>query len=221
MSRPETGRTGESKREADPMKAIQILPIGLLLALGTACASSKTYPDVREQYGENPMESPEFQAKMMEYAAPSDPHKQFARQTGRWNVTGKMFMTPGAPATPMNASANIQMLLDGRYMMEEFKSEFMGMPFEGVLLMGYNNMTEEYSSIWMDNMGTGWSPASGVEVSDGVVEMKGTMTDLISPGGRAFRHVATHHDDGTFSVVMYDTLPDGEEWKVMEMHYSR
>ncbi len=30
----------------------------------------------------------------------------------------------------------------------------MGMPMEGLLLLGYDNISEEYWSIWMDNFST-------------------------------------------------------------------
>ena len=39
--------------------------------------------------------------------------------------------------------------------MEESEGEMMGMPVKGIGITGYNNMTQEYESYWIDNLGTG------------------------------------------------------------------
>ncbi len=50
-----------------------------------------------------------------------------------------------------------EMILGGRYQQSTHKSMMMGMPTEGISLMGYDNATDEFTAIWIDNIGTGTS----------------------------------------------------------------
>lgn len=41
--------------------------------------------------------------------------------------------------------------MDGRFVQETVTGAFMGAPFYGMGLTGYNNVTGEYESVWIDN----------------------------------------------------------------------
>jgi len=170
----------------------------------------------------NPMDDPEFMQAMMKFMTPGDAHKQLAARVGTWNVHATMHMAPGAPEMVMESVASAEMILGGRYLVESVKGSFMGQPFEGQNTLGFNNSTEEWFSIWIDNMGTGFASAAGKAREDGTVSMAGSMVDAVSPEGRPYRAV-THplNDKGQLVVDMYDTLPDGTEWAVMQMTYTR
>ena len=47
------------------------------------------------------------------------------------------------------------MVMDGRYLVEEYDGEMMGQPFKGMGLMAYDNSEQRFVSAWIDNMGTG------------------------------------------------------------------
>ena len=85
----------------------------------------------------------------------------------------------GADPMPMQATARTEVLLGGRYIVEEFKSDFMGMPFEGRLIQGYDNLTQQYWSLWTDSMSTGYWISHGTETSPGKVEFEGTVIDIV------------------------------------------
>lgn len=172
-------------------------------------------------FGEDPMTSPEFGAAMALAATPSEAHAEMARDVGHYRVEGLSWMAPGADPLPMEATANLELILGGRYLMQSFASDFMGMPYEGVLLMGHDNLSEEYWSLWIDNMSTGYSISSGTLNDEGNVEYSGVMRDIYTPSGRPSRTVMEHHEDGSFTIRMFDSVPGGGEFKVMEMTYSR
>lgn len=172
-------------------------------------------------YGENPMANPEFMKDWTASAAPGDEHKKMEDYAGEWDVETKMWMVPGTEAMPGTAEAKSHLILGGRYLLTEYKSDFMGMPYEGFLVQGYSNLQNQNFSIWMDSMGTVPSIAWGQRDDTGTLETTGTMVDVMTPGGRPTRSIGKDHGKDQFSYDMYDSLPDGSEWKVMELVYSR
>jgi hypothetical protein len=173
------------------------------------------------QWGDDPMSNPEFMAAWTASSTPGEAHARFARAAGAWDVESVMYVQPGAPGTPSKASATSRTILGGRYLLEEFKGDAGGIPFEGMLLLGYDNLAEEYVSVWVDTMSTWPSIARGKENDKGEVVQIGTMYDVITPQGRPYEHVSWEKGDDELHAKMYDTLPDGTEWVVMEMTYKR
>lgn len=194
-----------------------------LIALGTTgCSSSssaKPY-DWHAEWGDNLLENPEFMEKMAVYMTPDAHHEVLARQVGDWNVATKMFMAPKSEAVDMQATAECRMILGGRFLFQEFHGTMMDEPFEGVLISGFNKLEQEYFSLWMDTWSTAVHQTTGAPSADGVIRMTGKMKDFLTPDGRNWRHVIREEGEG-FVVQLYDSLPDGSEWLVMHMTYTR
>lgn len=195
--------------------------IALTLALVVSSCKSGSGDVEWVDYGADPMQNPDYMAAAMAAGTPGPQQAALASRAGTWKVEGKMWMAPGTDPMPMNAMATTVALLDGRYILEDFHSDFMGEPFEGRLLMGYDNVTSEYWSVWFDNMSTGSYPSRGVETSPGQVEFRGTATDVLTPEGRPTRMTITDNGDGSYTMKMFDTRPGTDEFLVMELHYMR
>ena len=99
--------------------------------------------------------SPEEMDAMMKAATPGEPHKRLASMSGEWTCTGKMWMDPKGPATDSVGGAKGRTVYDGRFLLQEITGDFMGMPFEGTSIVGYDNTLKEYVSVFFCNMGTG------------------------------------------------------------------
>jgi hypothetical protein len=198
---------------------MKFLPqLALLLAVAS-CSSTDEVEWV--DYGEDPMQNPQYMEDMAAAGTPGPQHERLASHAGSWKVEGQMWMAPGAEPMPMNATAAIEVLLGGRTIVEDFKSDFMGEPFEGRLIQGFDNVSQRYWSLWTDNMSTGYWMAHGTETSPGQIELKGTAKDIFTPKGRPVRMTVTTNDDGTFTTKMFDSTADGEQFQSMELHYSR
>ena len=167
------------------------------------------------------MQNPQYMADMTAAGTPGTQHETLASRAGAWKVEGKMWMAPDTDPMPMTATANIKVLLDGRYTIEEFKSDFMGMPFEGRLISGYDNISGQYWNVWFDNMSTGPYVSHGTEALPGQVELVGTAKDILTPGGRQNRMTITDHGDGSHTMKMFDVREGTGEFQVMELHYTR
>jgi hypothetical protein len=154
-------------------------------------------------------------------ATPGEPHKLFATLTGSWTTTTKSWMEPGKPPMESTGTAEMKMLLDGRFLYQEFTGEMMGQPFSGVGIDAYDNVQKKYVTAWMDTMGTGIFLMEGTASPDGkTITLKGQHPE---PGGGHMSHRAiwTLVDSNNQTFHMYGTHHGGKEMKMMEITYSR
>lgn len=171
-----------------------------------------------------PVDSAAANKAWMEYATPGEMQKMLAKSDGTWTGENTMWMeNNGKPMTSTSEATN-KMIFGGRYQMGEHKGNFMGMPFEGISIVGYDNAKKKFVSSWIDNMGTGIMNMEGEwNSSKKSIEFKGKMTDPARPGEDCdVREVFTIVDDNHHVMEMYG--PDaktGKEYKTMEIKYTR
>ncbi len=175
----------------------------------------------KEKKHEKPMDPQQMMEIWKQAAVPGEPHKLFAGLAGTWTTTTKEWMEPGKPPTESTGTAELKMLLDGRFLYQEYNGEMMGQPYSGIGIDAYDNMTKKYTTAWMDSMGTGIFIMQGTAGADGrTITLKGSHPE---PGGGQMSHRAVwkiiDHDNQTFD--MYGTHHGGKEMKVMEIVYTR
>lgn len=154
-------------------------------------------------------------------AQPGEPHKLFAGLAGSWTTTTKEWMEPGKPPTESTGTAEMKMLLDGRFLYQEFTGNMMGQPFSGIGIDAYDNMTKKYVTAWMDTMGTGIFMMEGTASADGkTITLKGSHPE---PGGGKMTHRAVWKiiDTNNQTFDMYGTHHGQKEMKVLEITYTR
>src|SRR5262249_28225517 len=105
------------------------------------------------------------QAAMMaawqKYATPGEGHAVLKPIAGSWTCAVKMWMAPDAPPQESPATSESKMIMGDRYLQEEVKGSFQGMPFSGMGITGYDNIKKKYVGAWVDNMGTGVMTSEG------------------------------------------------------------
>ena len=199
-----------------------LLPLILAGAMAAAgCASTSAKPkNAAPPAPPTEAEMAAEQAAWMAYMTPGKEHAQMAAEAGEWAVATKMWMYPGAEPMESTATAKVSMILGGRYQRMEYAGDFMGMPFEGLNFVAFDNATKEYISTWIDSMGTGLSVMRGKPVDAHKVVLHGTMVDP-SGGEVRMRQVLVSAAD-TVVMEMYGSgakFPD--EFKMMEFTMTR
>ena len=174
--------------------------------------------------GEATARTPEEEmAAWMKAATPGEAHQRFAEQAGDWDVTGKMWMAPGAPPEESTGKARIWTVMDGRFLMQEFTGSMLGMPFQGMGVSGFNNITGKYEGSWWDNMGTMIMHLEGTGDAHGTVTDMAEFTDPF--GARKYMKMVTTLEGKDHIVVEgYDAAAPGSggaDRRVMELHYRR
>jgi hypothetical protein len=163
-----------------------------------------------------------YQHAMQVAATPGPQHALLAEGAGRWHAETKMWMAPGQEPQVSHGEVTSEMILGGRYRVDHFSSEVMGIPMEGVGITGYDNVRQEFASVWIDDMGTGVAYMTGqADPSGKVITMTGVMTDPLTKQEMKMRSVSTQESPDRVICVFFMTMPDGSEMKNMEFVYTR
>jgi hypothetical protein len=188
------------------MKWMLVIAVTIALAAGAAA-----------QEGDMP---PEMQQAMMKMMTPGEHHGHLAKLAGKYTFVGKSWMAPGAPPEEFTGTRDGEMILGGRFLRETTTSSFEGMPFEGIGFMAYDNGSEQYVSTWIDNMSTAVTTAMGSCSKDGW-SLAGEHFNAMTGGMSKFRNVIRPVNDDSFVFEWHESGPDGKEYKMMEITYTR
>lgn len=171
------------------------------------------------------MEMPDSATMMknwQEYMTPGAMHKMMAGWDGTWNSEVTMWMEPGAPETKSTSSAVNKMVLNGLYQESTHTGEMMGMPFNGKSTAGFDNHTKEFVSTWIDNMGSGIMVLKGPwDEATKTMNLKGKVVDPTSKREMEVRETYKVIDNNTHEMEMFMTMPDGKEFKTMNIKFTR
>jgi hypothetical protein len=151
-----------------------------------------------------------------------DQHKMLAKSNGTWTGEVTMWMGEGAPPMKSTSTSVTKSLYGGLYQQTTHSGDMMGMPFEGMSVMGYDNMKKEYFSTWIDNMGSGVMLMTGQSDDAGKkITLTGTVRCMNNQDAN-MREVFTTIDDNNQLLEMYGPDPKtGKEYKNMEIKYTR
>jgi hypothetical protein len=197
------------------MRFIKHTLTGFLILLVASVAIAK------EKKVEQHMDSQAMMELYTKLAEPGEPHKLFASLAGSWTTKTKEWMEPGNPPTETTGSAEMKMLLDGRFLQQEYTGQMMGQPFSGLEITAYDNLLKRYVTNWMSTMGTGIFTMEGTAGVDGkTVTLTGKHAE---PGGGQMTHRAIWKiiDNNNQTFEMYGAHHGGKEMKMMEITYTR
>ena len=175
----------------------------------------------KEKKQEKQMDPQTMMEMWKKLGTPGEPHKLFASLAGSWTTQTKEWMEPDKPPAESTGTAEMKMLLDGRFLYQEYNAQMMGQPFSGIGIDAYDNMTKKYVTAWMDSMGTGIFMMEGTASAGGrTITLKGSHPE---PGGGRMTHRAIWKivDNNTQTFDMWGTHEGGKEMKMMEITYTR
>ena len=175
--------------------------------------------------GKEKMEMPDsatMAKNWQDYMMVGDVQKMMATWDGTWDGEVTMWMEPGASPQVSKSTAVNKMIINGLYQQSNHSGDMMGMPFMGQSTLGYDNHKKEFISTWIDNMGSGIMILKGQwDEASKTITFKGTMTDMATKGDADVKETFKIIDDNTQQMEMFATMPDGSEFKTMNIKYTR
>ncbi len=204
------------------MKRTILLGVCVLFCVAALAGSVAWALQQQGDEGQEGGMDPAMMAKWEEFMTPGPAHEVLNQKIGKWSMVVKMF-EPGAPA-PMESTATTEAkwILDGRYVEDHTEGSFMGMPFRGLGLCGYDNLKKKYVGVWLDNMGTGLMLAEGdYDAATKTFTYASQGPDVMAGEYVPMRSVEKIVDADHWTMQMFQPGPDGEEYMCMEMHYTR
>lgn len=152
---------------------------------------------------------------------PGEPHRALAKLVGSWETRSWGWMEPDKPPVTSTGTCEQELVLDGHYLQQTYTGDMMGQPFTGISLLGYENHTGKYQSIWIDTMSTGVYFFEGTASRDGrTIRQESRYNDPVH-GPSIWRTVTRIKDDNTIEFEMFLTPKGKKEIRMMEMTITR
>ena len=146
-----------------------------------------------------------------EMEKPGEHHKHLKMMAGTWDVKSKFHMVPGQ-IIEMNGVEVAKMQPGGFWLISDFSGKFMGEPFHGHGVLGYEAHKKEYVGTWADSI------APVLVISKGTCSKDGRVTTMI---GKSFNPMEKHEvtykqvteikDANTKTFHMYDVQGKNEK----------
>lgn len=156
-------------------------------------------------------------AAWMKAATPAEHHKHMAQTVGNWDYTATFWMAPGAPPIESSGTATTEAILGGRYFQSTVEGSFMGQPFHGLEIDGYDNIKEKHVGTWYDTAGTMIMVSEGTCKDGGrVTTSHAEMTDPMTGRAMKIKNVVTMVSANEMRYESYD----GDR-KTMDLIYKR
>jgi hypothetical protein len=169
--------------------------------------------------------SPEQIAMMEKWqaaATPGEHHATIGKLAGKWTARVMYWPAPGAPAEESVGTATMTPILGGRFLQEMFEGTAMEQPFHGMGISGYDNVMQKHTGIWLDSMGTGIMHSEGTcESNCSIIKARAESSDPMSGERKVMNSITRIVSDKEIVLEMFETGPDGKEFKSMEIVYTR
>jgi hypothetical protein len=166
------------------------------------------------------MDMQEMMEVYKKVGTPGEAHKLLAKLEGNWTTRTRGY-EGGKQVMESNGTCEQKLILDGHYLQQFYTGDMMGAPFTGINLLGYNNYTKKYESIWIDSMSTAVYYFVGPASADGRTITQECSYDDPVKGSAVWRSVTRIRDDNTLEFEMFITPKGGKEEKMMEMTVAR
>jgi len=200
------------------MKETTIRTVVVLVALSLAVALAQE----KKQPAPPPMDQKQAMEMMQKLATPGEGHKKLETLVGSWQAKNTLWMAPGQTPTVSEGSSEHRWVLGGRFLEQKFEGTFMNMPFSGIGYTGYDNYKKKYVAVWMDNFGTMMLHTTGsFDAAGKVLSSSGQMDDFTTGKVIRLRERMTIVSKDEVVTEMFGPAPDGKEFRMMELRYTR
>ena len=195
----------------------------LVAAKAAAClVVASTFAQGRESARPTAPDAEAAAAMRQKISAPSRAHKRLDVFAGVWAARMSLWMDPAEPPAISEGTFEQKWILDGRFLQQTYQGELMGRPFSGIGYLGYDNYLKKYISTWMDSAGTTIYTRTGWFDSEGrTLTLTGEVDDYVRGKSVPVRDRLTIVSPAEFVLETWEPGPDGGDYKVMEVRYTR
>jgi hypothetical protein len=170
-----------------------------------------------------PIDSAAAMNAMMEAGKLGKEHELLAKGNGTWSAEMTYWDGIDRPANKLSGTQVTTSILDGRFQQSKFSGDWMGMPFNGISTLGYDNTTKEFVSTWIENMNTSMMIMKGTwDAATNSFNFTGKQKNPANGLECSMREVYKIVDDNNQVMEMYGPDPKtGKEFKMMEMKLTK
>jgi hypothetical protein len=157
-------------------------------------------------------------------STPGKMQKRLTKEAGEWSGTCTMWMGAETPPVKSPCSCKVTPLMEGRFVKVEHAGEIPGMgPYQGFGIYGFDNVAQKFTSVWIDNHGTGMMKGTGELTPDGKkLTWTYDFTCPITQKPAVMREIETITGPTTKTLEMFGADPkSGKEYKMMSIELTK
>lgn len=159
-----------------------------------------------------------MQDRVADLRSPSAAHRVLEQPAGSWSMLYRVWIDPNGPPLSLPAEADCRMIFGGRYLRQEMK----GSHAEGLGLEGYDNVTQQYSWVWIDSSNTHTLCFRGsAEESGRVLTYEGDIPDPVSRSLKRARVVIRILSSDRHTFEFLELWGEGQDRKLFDITYTR
>lgn len=156
------------------------------------------------------------------YMMPGDIHKKLEQYIGNFEMEITMNMAEGVEPVIIKVYSVHKMILGGRFLEMTQSGDMMGMPYQSITTVGYNNSDKNYSLTTITNMGTGTLYLSGLqETGTQTVQLKGKLGNPINGQTIEIRQAVHFIDADNMLIENFDKESGSDEKKTVTYRFTR
>lgn len=162
------------------------------------------------------------QPQMPEMPKPQKEHQWLTQLEGEWISEVQMAGPAGQPGTESKGTETVRSV-GGFWIVAENQGDMMGMPYTGILTLGYDANKEKYVGTWIDSF------ASHMWKYEGAVDEDGKVLTLTTQGPNPMNPETTTRFKETIELKSDDHKlftssfqgPNGEWHEMITINYRR
>lgn len=156
------------------------------------------------------------------YMTPSAIHTLFSQYTGTFKMEITMAMGEGKEPLIVTVNSEHTMLLGGRFLEMKQHGTMMGMDYQSIITLGFNNTDKKFALTTITNMGTGTLSLFGDwDDKSKSATLFGELTSPVSKKTIKIKQVVTFVDNNTILIESYDKIDDKPEKKTIQYKLTR
>jgi hypothetical protein len=130
--------------------------------------------------------------------------------------------SPNAKPETSTGTSSISWVLGQRFLQEKFSGTAGGDSFEGMGIMGYDNASKVFKTVWVDSLNTAMAMAAGRFFAErNTFELTSQLYDPLLSREKTVRSTIQFTSNDSYIFSMIDESPEGREFKSLEMEYTR
>jgi hypothetical protein len=151
---------------------------------------------------------------------PQKEHEWLKQLAGEWDLEISI-QEPGKDVVKEKGSESTR-LLGGFWSVAEIKSSMMGMPFTGILTLGYDTKQKKYVATWVDSMGDNLWKYDGTVDESGKILTLDTMGPCPMQGGKITKFQDVVEIKDKYHRTFKSSVDfDGKMVQMLSINYTR
>jgi hypothetical protein len=131
-------------------------------------------------------------------------------------------MKPGSDPVVSSNSATAKMILGERFLKMTFKGTMFGTPFDGLQIVGYDNLQKKFVTFWIDSTSTSFYLLTGtLNDAEKVIIDTGEWPDPMAGGTVKVRAVTKLINENEYVYELFMVGSEGGEFKSLENVFLR